>query len=51
MVARLAEVEADKYIAREFALVARKVVVMGASPAEALLHSARGCPARRIGRQ
>jgi len=45
-VARLAEVEADKYIAREFALVARKVVVMGASPAEALLHSAERMPSQ-----
>jgi len=46
VIARLAEVEADKYIAREFALVTREVVVMGATPTEALLHSAERVPSQ-----
>ncbi|CCC81775.1 type II secretion system F family protein [Thermoproteus tenax] len=43
-VARLAEVEDDKYIARELSLAVRDIVVMGSSPLEALLHSAERVP-------
>jgi len=39
-VTRLAEVEEDKYIARELALAAREMIVMGAAPEEALRNSA-----------
>ncbi|MEL9991338.1 MAG: type II secretion system F family protein [Thermoproteus sp.] len=45
-VARLAEVEEDRYIARELALVVREALVMGASPYDALLHSAERVPSR-----
>jgi len=43
-VARLAEVEEDRYIARELALAVREMVVMGASPEEALRNSAERTP-------
>lgn len=43
-VTRLAEVEEDKYIARELVLAAREIIVMGASPEEALAHSAERTP-------
>ncbi|AAL64429.1 hypothetical protein PAE2779 [Pyrobaculum aerophilum str. IM2] len=43
-VTRLAEVEEDKYIARELALAAREMIVMGASQEEALAHSAERVP-------
>ncbi|MEM4423074.1 type II secretion system F family protein [Pyrobaculum sp.] len=43
-VTRLAEVEEDKYIARELALAAREMIVMGSSPEEALSHSAERVP-------
>jgi flagellar protein FlaJ len=43
-VARLAEVEEDKYIARELALAVREMIVMGASPEEALRNSAERTP-------
>jgi flagellar protein FlaJ len=43
-VTRLAEVEEDKYIARELALVAREIIVMGAAPEEALRNSAERTP-------
>jgi flagellar protein FlaJ len=39
-VTRLAEVEEDKYIARELTLAAREVIVMGATPEEALRSNA-----------
>jgi len=42
--ARLAEVEEDKYIARELALAVREMVVMGASPEGALRSSAERTP-------
>jgi flagellar protein FlaJ len=41
---KLAEVEEDRYIARELVLVAREIVVMGASPEEALRNSAERVP-------
>jgi flagellar protein FlaJ len=43
-VTRLAEVEEDKYIARELALAAREMIVMGATPEEALRNSAERTP-------
>jgi len=43
-VTRLAEVEEDKYIARELALAAREMIVMGATPEEALRNSAERVP-------
>ncbi|ABL88561.1 type II secretion system protein [Pyrobaculum islandicum DSM 4184] len=43
-VTRLAEVEDDRYIARELALAAREMVVMGSSPEEALRNSAARVP-------
>ena len=43
-VARLAEVEEDRYIARELALAVREMIVMGASPEEALRNSAERVP-------
>ena len=43
-ITRLAEVEEDKYIARELALVAREMIVMGATPEEALQNSAERTP-------
>jgi len=43
-VTRLAEVEEDKYIARELALAAREMIVMGATPEEALQNSAERTP-------
>ncbi|MEZ0319564.1 MAG: type II secretion system F family protein [Pyrobaculum sp.] len=46
VVARMAEVEEDKYIARELALATREMVVMGASPHEALAHSAERVPSQ-----
>ncbi|MGC9171057.1 MAG: type II secretion system F family protein [Thermoproteus sp.] len=45
-VARLAEVEDDKYIARELSLVVRDMVVMGSSPVDALVHSAERVPSQ-----
>ncbi|MGC9051199.1 type II secretion system F family protein [Pyrobaculum sp.] len=44
VVTRLAEVEEDRFIARELALAAREMVVMGSSPEEALAHSAERVP-------
>ncbi len=43
-VTRLAEVEEDKYIARELALATREMIVMGAAPEEALRNSAERTP-------
>lgn len=43
-VVRLAEIEDDRYIARELALVAREIIVMGSSPEEALANSASRVP-------
>jgi flagellar protein FlaJ len=43
-VTRLAEVEEDKYIARELALAAREMIVMGAAPEGALRNSAERTP-------
>jgi flagellar protein FlaJ len=43
-VRRLAEVEEDRYIARELALVVREMMVMGATPEEALRNSTERVP-------
>ena len=43
-ITRLAEVEEDKYIARELTQVAREMIVMGATPEEALQNSAKRTP-------
>jgi flagellar protein FlaJ len=43
-VARLAEVEEDKYIAGELALAVREMIVMGVTPEEALRNSAERTP-------
>ncbi|NAZ33224.1 MAG: flagellar biosynthesis protein FlaJ [Pyrobaculum sp.] len=43
-VTRLAEVEEDKYVARELALATREMIVMGAAPEEALQNSAERTP-------
>lgn len=46
VIARIAEVEEDKYIAREMALATREMVVMGSSPYEALANSAERVPSQ-----
>jgi len=43
-VVRLADVEEDKYIAREQALAAGEMIVMGVTPEEALRNSAERTP-------
>ncbi len=45
-IARAAEVEEDKYIARELSLIIRDMVVMGSSPIDALLRSAERVPSQ-----
>ncbi len=45
-VARVAETEEDRYIARELSLVVRDMAVMGSSPIDALMHSAERVPSQ-----